>query len=138
MSFSEEYSERINYPLAAILEVFTNDFGEVTGAVIKKGKTGKDSKVHISQLIPFLEVNASCNDTIVEGDNSSKSEISSVKVPSCPRKKSSSFGWGKDTEYVKSKLNCDIEENFYIKNFPLPLGTMLDNYFLSILLLNLL
>ena len=51
----EEHTKRNNYPLGIILEAFTNDLGEVTHAVVKKGKTGQTSKLHVSNIIPILE-----------------------------------------------------------------------------------
>ena len=44
------------YPLAIVQEVFTNDIGETTHAIVFKGRTRRLVKMHASQLIPYLEV----------------------------------------------------------------------------------
>ena len=88
----EEYTKRSNYPLAIVLETFTNDLGEVTGAIIKKGKTGQRSKVHITQLIPFLEVNTPDNDTPIQNNLPSNDDFSSLSIPSRPRRRAAVVG----------------------------------------------
>ena len=43
-----------NYPMGLIKELEVNSNGEVTGALVLKGKTRELVKRHISTLIPFL------------------------------------------------------------------------------------
>lgn len=88
----EEYTKRSNYPLAIVLEIFINDLGEVTGAIIKKGKTGHKSKVHISQLIPFLEVNQSTREVPVSTNTLPPNDFSSLNISSRPRRKAAIVG----------------------------------------------
>ena len=78
--------------MAIVQEVFTNDLGEVTRAIIKKGKTGQKSKVHISQLIPFLEVNEPYNATPIQDNNLPPNDISSQSIPSRPRRRAAVAG----------------------------------------------
>ena len=42
------------YPLGVIKKTLTNDIGEVTGAIVMKGKTRELVKRHSSTLIPML------------------------------------------------------------------------------------
>ena len=64
----EEYTKRSNYPLGMIKELFSNDLGEVTHAVVKKGKTGQLNRLHITNLIPILENPDFCNETPSHSD----------------------------------------------------------------------
>ena len=45
-----------NYPMVMVKNVVTNVNGEITGAIVKKGKTGELLKRHSSTLIPLLTV----------------------------------------------------------------------------------
>ena len=45
------------YPMAIVRKVVENSLGEITGAILKKGKSGEIIKRHSSVLIPYLEVN---------------------------------------------------------------------------------
>ena len=64
----EENTKFSNYPLGVIREIFFNDIGEVTHAVVLKGRTRQLSRLHSSNLIPYLKVNPSapnsCSDTL--------------------------------------------------------------------------
>lgn len=62
----EENMKPNHYPLAIINSVITNDLGEITGAIVKKGRTNELVKRHSSTLIPLLESNTKH----VENDNS--------------------------------------------------------------------
>ena len=55
----EENTKISNYPLGVIREIFFNDIGEVTHAVVLKGRTRQLSRLHSSNLIPYLKVNPS-------------------------------------------------------------------------------
>ena len=50
----EEATKRNNYPLGIIVDTIKNNLGEVTQAMVKKGKTGQINKLHVSNLIPLL------------------------------------------------------------------------------------
>ncbi|XP_068218822.1 uncharacterized protein [Palaemon carinicauda] len=71
----EEHTKRNNYPLGIILEVFKNDLGEVTHAVIKKGKTGQTSRLHVNNIIPILENTGSTNSATPDVCNSVTSSL---------------------------------------------------------------
>ncbi|XP_068243395.1 uncharacterized protein [Palaemon carinicauda] len=71
----EEHTKRNNYPLGIILEVFKNDLGEVTHAVIKKGKTGQTSRLHVNNIIPILENTGSTNSATPDVSNSVTSSL---------------------------------------------------------------
>jgi ribosomal protein S28E/S33 len=43
------------YPLARVEEVVTNDMGEVTDVIAKRGSTGEITRRHTSSVIPFLQ-----------------------------------------------------------------------------------
>ena len=73
----EEHTKRSNYPMGKVLQVITNDLGEVTQAVIKKGKTGQVNKIHVTQLIPFLETNENKNTIDLNVTDDDISEASS-------------------------------------------------------------
>ena len=47
----EVHTKAINYPMAKVLQIQTNDQNEVTGAVLKKGKTNEIIKRHVNSLI---------------------------------------------------------------------------------------
>ena len=53
----DEYVKANQYPMGRILRVTCNDLDEVTGAEIKKGKTGEVVKRHITSVIPLLKLN---------------------------------------------------------------------------------
>ncbi|XP_068225202.1 uncharacterized protein [Palaemon carinicauda] len=65
----EEYTKRSNYPLGIILKIFVNDLGEVTHALVKKGKTGQTTKIHVTNLIPMLENTHFCPDSLSPENN---------------------------------------------------------------------
>ena len=48
-----------HYPMGIVKKVFKNNLGEVTGALILKGKTREMVKRHSSTIIPLLEENSS-------------------------------------------------------------------------------
>ncbi|XP_068231917.1 uncharacterized protein [Palaemon carinicauda] len=77
----EEHTKRSNYPLGLVREVVSNDLGEVTQVTVLKGKTKKITKLHVSQIIPFLESNTT-DDIVCISDTK--------KVPGADRKKISS------------------------------------------------
>ena len=58
----EENSKRSNYPLGIIVKIFENSLGEITQAMVKKGRTGQINKLHVSQLIHLLENNLNSPD----------------------------------------------------------------------------
>ena len=62
----EENLKPNHYPLAIIKSVITNDLGEITGAIVKKGRTNEVVKRHSSTPIPLLESNTKHT----ENDNS--------------------------------------------------------------------
>ena len=51
----EENTKQTNMPMGRVEKVSTNDLGEVTGAVVRKGSTGERVKRHASVLIPLLQ-----------------------------------------------------------------------------------
>ncbi|XP_066981209.1 uncharacterized protein [Macrobrachium rosenbergii] len=53
----ETHTKPTNYPMAIVKEITTNVNGEVTGALVFKGKTKELVKRHSSTLIPLLMVN---------------------------------------------------------------------------------
>ena len=50
----EPFAKPSNYPMGVVKRVICNDAGEVTGAVVMKGKTRELLKRHSSTLIPLL------------------------------------------------------------------------------------
>lgn len=52
----EENTKISNYPMGRVKEIFMNDLGEVTHAIVLKGRTNKVSRLHSSLLIPYLKV----------------------------------------------------------------------------------
>lgn len=52
----ESNTKPTNYPMARVKTLQVNDLGEVTGAVVHKGKTGELVKRHSSVIIPLLRV----------------------------------------------------------------------------------
>ena len=60
-----------NYPLAIVKQTISNDSGEVTGAIVLKGKTRELVKRHSSTLIPVLEATMD-----VPKDDSEDSQVS--------------------------------------------------------------
>ena len=53
-----------NYPLALVIQVIVNEKDEVTGAIVRKGSTGKLLKRHVTTLVPLLECEPSLSSTI--------------------------------------------------------------------------
>ena len=83
----EEHTKRSNYPLGIVKEVTHNDIGEVTQAIVKKGKTGHVTKLHVSNLIPFLENN---NDNVISDEAPPLSNIADTS--SRPKRKAAVIG----------------------------------------------
>ena len=52
--------KRSSYPLAIVTEITTNDMGETTNVLVRKGSTGGTLKRHVESLIPLL----SCHDPV--------------------------------------------------------------------------
>ena len=52
----ESNTKPINYPLGRVASVQVNSLGEVTGATVKKGKTGEIVKRHSSAIVPLLRM----------------------------------------------------------------------------------
>jgi len=77
------------YPLARVEEVVTNDMGEVTDVVAKRGSTGELTRRHTSSVIPFLQFKL---EGVEEGPpsetrNKSAPEVGSdLQSPSLPRR----------------------------------------------------
>ena len=53
----EENTKISNYPLGVIKEIFLNDLGEVTHALVLKGRARQVSLLHSTMLIPYMKVN---------------------------------------------------------------------------------
>ena len=70
----ENFCKASDYPMAVVEDVVINDLGEVTGATLKKGKTGEITKRHSSNIIPLLKLE---ND-LASKDNDSVSNNDSV------------------------------------------------------------
>ena len=58
----EENTKITNYPLGVVKEVFFNDIGETTHAVVMKGRTRQLSRLHSTNLIPYLKINPSVSE----------------------------------------------------------------------------
>jgi len=63
----ENFTKAVDFPLAIVQSVFTNNLGEVTSAKVKKGCTNEIVTRHSSTIIPFYSppanaVNADSND----------------------------------------------------------------------------
>lgn len=52
----ETFTKPQQFPMAVVNQVFTNDNGEVTNAILRKGKTNELIKRHVTSLIPLLSV----------------------------------------------------------------------------------
>ena len=50
-----------HYPLALVKETVVNDLGEITGAIVFKGKSRESVKRHSSTIIPLLTVSEDSN-----------------------------------------------------------------------------
>ena len=50
----EKYVKPNNYSLAIVVEVKINEFGETTGATVRKGASNEVVRRHSSSLIPLL------------------------------------------------------------------------------------
>ena len=53
----DEYVKANQYPMGRVIRTTCNDLDEVTGAEIKKGRTGEIVKRHITSVIPLLKFN---------------------------------------------------------------------------------
>lgn len=51
----EQHTKPNYFPLGIVKQIVENDNGEVTGAIILKGKTNEQVKRHVTTLIPLLE-----------------------------------------------------------------------------------
>ena len=84
----ESYAKPIDYPMGLVNEVQVNDLGEVTGAVIRKGRTGELVKRHSSVIIPLLRVREFANSVDISAEGSTPAESSQtveVAVSRCRR-----------------------------------------------------
>jgi len=81
----EGYTKAANYPLAVVLEVFTNDLDEVTSVRIRRGDTGEVVRRHSCTIVPLL---SSSEDFVkpVESPAVSNAEISPTPKRDLPRK----------------------------------------------------
>lgn len=52
----ETFTKPQQFPMAMVTQIFTNDSGEVTHAILKKGKTNELIKRHVTSLIPLLSL----------------------------------------------------------------------------------
>ena len=52
----EPFAKPSNYPMGIVKKTVCNEMGEVTGAIVMKGKTRELLKRHSSTLIPLLMV----------------------------------------------------------------------------------
>ena len=71
----EENMKQTNYPMGRVKSVTVNDMGEVTGAIVYKGRTGESVKRHASALIPLLR------DHTVQVDTGNAVTDTTVEVP---------------------------------------------------------
>ena len=72
-------TKRSNYPLGIIIDTITNDLGEVTQVLVRKGKTGQVNKLHISKIIPLFENNVSSGAESYDNDRDDKVAASRPK-----------------------------------------------------------
>ena len=72
----ESYAKPVDYPMGLVNEVQVNDLGEVTGAVIRKGRTGELVKRHSSVIIPLLRVREFANGVDISAEVSTPIESS--------------------------------------------------------------
>ena len=71
----EENSKAVNYPMGIVRRVECNSLGEVTGAIVHKGKTKEEVKRHVSALIPLLSYQESdSSNGIKYGTSGNKSD----------------------------------------------------------------
>ena len=70
-----------HYPLGIIKQTVTNDIGEVTGALVMKGRSREIVKRHSSTIIPMLQVDSKDNGSVSQNSNPE------VIVPSRPMRK---------------------------------------------------
>ena len=75
----EDDTKRSNYPLGIIIDTITNDLGEVTQVLVRKGKTGQVNKLHISKIIPLFENNVSSGAESYDNDRDDKVAASRPK-----------------------------------------------------------
>ena len=64
----EEFTKAHNYPMAVVVEIISNDLGEVTGALVRKGKNREVVKRHSSVLIPILSRAKTSDDDSSDND----------------------------------------------------------------------
>ena len=75
---NDVHTKPLNYPLGVITETFYNDLGEVTKAIVKKGRTGEITKRHVSNLIPYLQLDR--NSDQHKAVNEDNNEIKTVNM----------------------------------------------------------
>ena len=95
----EVHTKANNYPLAIVKEVVTNSNGEVTGAILRKGKSREIVKRHSSNIIPYLSVNT---DFDIKITDSNPSDVSS-SVSNRPKRKAAKISRQK----TRAILNSD-------------------------------
>ena len=61
----EKYSKPNNYPLAVVLEVTKNDFGEITDLKLKRGDNGEIVRRHTKVIIPLLQLKLPRSDEVI-------------------------------------------------------------------------
>lgn len=86
----------INYPIARIKEVQKNSIGEITGAILIKGKTNEEVKRHSSCIIPLLELKES--EEIIQAQEE-KTEV--PKSSKKPVRKAA----GKGRKFIQNLIN---------------------------------
>ena len=72
----EPYSKPSQYPMAVVRDVVYNDLGEITGAVLCKGKTKEITKRHVSCLIFLFRPSGITDDECEVEEDGHKSEAS--------------------------------------------------------------
>ena len=75
----EDCHKPVDYPLGRIKSLQVNDLGEITGAVVLKGKTGELVKRHSSVIIPVLKM-SECNPTNSDNDEKIPQRAAVAKV----------------------------------------------------------
>lgn len=73
----EPHTKRSNYPMGIIKKLNFNSLGEVTSALIMKGKNRETVFRHSSSIIPLLEVESDADTDGMDGESSSSETISS-------------------------------------------------------------
>ena len=58
-----------------------NDMGEVTGASVRKGRTGEITHRHVNSLIPLLTFDAEEDDSSMTPDNDANPNITPPATP---------------------------------------------------------